>query len=87
MNRAGSCGLTGTSGRALPAPIAPEKVFERVDGILFTGSHSNIEPHHYAGAVAATDTKFDPQRDATTLLMIRSAVADGIPVLGICRGF
>jgi putative glutamine amidotransferase len=72
---------------SLPATVPPETVFNLVDGILFTGSHSNIEPHHYAGPAALDDTKFDPQRDATTLPMIRSAVDRGIPILGICRGF
>ena len=72
---------------SLPATVPPETVFDHVDGILFTGSHSNIEPHHYAGPAALDDTKFDPQRDATTLPMIRSAVDRGIPILGICRGF
>ncbi len=72
---------------SLAVSIAPQAVFDYVDGILFTGSHSNIQPHHYAGPAAAGDTQFDPQRDATTLPMIRSAVASGIPILGICRGF
>jgi len=72
---------------SLPATVPPGTVFNHVDGILFTGSHSNIEPHHYAGPAALDDTKFDPQRDATTLPMIRSAVDRGIPILGICRGF
>lgn len=57
------------------------------DGILFTGSPSNVEPHRYQGEAAAPGTLHDPERDATTLPMITSAVAAGLPVLGICRGF
>jgi putative glutamine amidotransferase len=58
-----------------------------LDGILFTGSLSNVEPHHYAGTPSAPGTLHDPARDATTLPLIRKAVQSGIPVLGICRGF
>ena len=54
---------------------------------VFTGSPSNVEPHHYQGAPSAPGTLHDPQRDATTLPLIRKAVAAGVPVLGICRGF
>lgn len=57
------------------------------DGILFTGSPSNVEPHRYQGEAAGPGTLHDPERDATTLPMITSAVAAGLPVLGICRGF
>ena len=60
---------------------------ESFDGILFTGSPSNVEPHHYQGEPAAPGTLHDPQRDATTLPMIRRAVEAGLPVFGICRGF
>ncbi|MBI6550954.1 gamma-glutamyl-gamma-aminobutyrate hydrolase family protein [Pseudomonas sp. LY-1] len=58
-----------------------------VDGLLFTGSPSNVEPFHYQGAPSAPGTAHDPQRDATTLPLLRAAVAAGVPVLGICRGF
>lgn len=57
------------------------------DGILFTGSVSNIEPHHYQGEAADPGTLHDPERDATTLPMIKGAVSAGLPVFGICRGF
>src|ERR1700731_2583658 len=60
---------------------------QRLDGLLFTGSPSNVEPHLYEGAPSAPGTLHDPARDATTLPLIRKAVASGIPVLGICRGF
>ncbi|MBH3383448.1 gamma-glutamyl-gamma-aminobutyrate hydrolase family protein [Pseudomonas juntendi] len=58
-----------------------------VDGLIFTGSPSNIEPFHYHGAASAEGTQHDPLRDATTLPLMRAAIAAGVPVLGICRGF
>lgn len=57
------------------------------DGILFTGSPSNVEPHRYLGPQAAPGTLHDPARDATTLPMINGALDAGLPILGICRGF
>jgi putative glutamine amidotransferase len=58
----------------------------RLDGLLLTGSPSNVEPRHYDGAPSRPGTLHDPQRDATTLPLIRLAVAAGVPVLGLCRG-
>ena len=60
---------------------------ESFDGILFTGSPSNVEPRRYQGEPAAPGTLHDPERDATTLPMITRSVAAGLPVFGICRGF
>jgi gamma-glutamyl-gamma-aminobutyrate hydrolase PuuD len=59
----------------------------RCDGLLLTGSESNVEPHHYGGPASAPGTLHDPNRDATTLPLIPRAVAAGLPVLAICRGF
>jgi putative glutamine amidotransferase len=64
-----------------------EQLVESLDGLLFTGSPSNVEPHHYGGEPSAAGTLHDPQRDQTTLPLIPRAVAAGLPVLGICRGF
>jgi putative glutamine amidotransferase len=64
-----------------------EELIERLDGLLFTGSPSNVEPHHYDGPPSAPGTLHDPARDATTLPLIRHAVDAGLPVFGICRGF
>ena len=60
---------------------------ESFDGVLFTGSHSNVEPHRYRGEASEPGTWHDPERDATTLPLIAAAVEHGLPVLGICRGF
>jgi putative glutamine amidotransferase len=64
-----------------------DELLQRLDGLLFTGSPSNVEPHRYAGAPSAPGTLHDPARDATTLPLIRKAVRAGVPVFGICRGF
>jgi putative glutamine amidotransferase len=57
------------------------------DGLLLTGSASNVEPYHYGGPASAPGTLHDPNRDATTLPLIPQAIAAGLPVLAICRGF
>jgi putative glutamine amidotransferase len=62
-------------------------LLNRFDGLLLTGSASNVEPHHYGGPASAPGTLHDPNRDATTLPLIPRAVAAGLPVLAICRGF
>ena len=63
-----------------------EDLIGRFDGLLLTGSPSNVEPHHYDGPAPPPDNLTDPERDATTLPLIRAAIAAGLPVLGICRG-
>jgi putative glutamine amidotransferase len=72
---------------ALAEELGFEELLERLDGLLFTGSPSNVEPHRYQGEPSEPGTLHDPARDATTLPLIRKAVAAGVPVLGICRGF
>ena len=72
---------------ALGPQLDPGVLLERFDGLLLTGSASNVEPHHYSGPQSAPGTLHDPARDATTLPMIRQAIAAGMPVLAVCRGF
>ena len=63
-----------------------DELMDRVDGLLLTGSPSNVEPHHYDGPPSREGTAHDPDRDATTLPMIRAALKAGLPVFAICRG-
>lgn len=63
-----------------------DAVLDRLDGLFITGSPSNVEPKHYDGEASEPGTLHDPDRDATTLPLIRRAVERGIPVLAICRG-
>ncbi|WP_186010689.1 gamma-glutamyl-gamma-aminobutyrate hydrolase family protein [Burkholderia gladioli] len=57
-----------------------------IDGLLLTGSYSNVEPHRYAGVASVPGTLHDAARDATTLPLIRAAIEAGVPVLALCRG-
>ena len=69
---------------ASPLPAAPW--LDRLDGLLLTGSTSNIEPRHYAGGDSWPGNPHDPARDATTLALVPEALRRGLPVLAICRG-
>jgi putative glutamine amidotransferase len=62
------------------------RLLDRLDGLLLTGSPSNVEPAHYAGEPSQPGTLHDPDRDATTLPLIREAVRRDLPILAICRG-
>lgn len=62
-------------------------LLDSLDGLLLTGSPSNVEPHHYQGPASEAGTPHDPMRDRTTLPLIRAAVAAGVPLFGICRGY
>lgn len=69
-------------------PVLPvEALLDHVDGLLFTGSPSNIAVGHYNGDPDRDDSPQDPGRDAVTLPLIRAALTRDIPVLAICRGF
>jgi putative glutamine amidotransferase len=71
----------------LETPLDVSEILARVDGIFFPGSPSNVEPTRYSGPASIPGTLHDPHRDATTLSLIPRAVASGIPVFGVCRGF
>lgn len=72
---------------SLDPPLALEPLLAHLDGILLTGSHSNIEPHHYSDEPSTDANRHDPQRDATTLSLVEVAVRMRIPLLAVCRGF
>ena len=71
---------------ALGAALDRDTVLDRFDGLLFTGSPSNVEPAIYGGPPSAEGTLRDRDRDATTVPLIRAALDAGVPILCICRG-
>ena len=61
-------------------------ILEIADGILLSGSPSNVDPLHYSDEPPADPTKLDPARDALTLPLVKTAIEAKIPLFAICRG-
>lgn len=72
---------------AFGATIDADEWLANLDGILLTGSLSNVEPHHYGGEPSREGTLHDRERDETTLPLARRAIDRGLPLLALCRGF
>lgn len=74
----------------IPA-IAEQSNFQQlltlVDGILLPGGYSMVDPLNYQSSAASSETKLDVARDQTSFGLIKQAIATGVPILGICRGF
>ena len=56
------------------------------DGVLLTGSPSNVHPSHFGETLHDPSLPLDTARDAWTLPLIRQVLAIGLPLLAICRG-
>ncbi len=63
-----------------------DQLLASVDGVMVTGSKSNVHPSLYGGDPSEANGPYDPARDATTLPLIRRAIDYGVPLLAICRG-
>jgi putative glutamine amidotransferase len=63
------------------------RLLRSLDGVMMTGSPSNVHPSHYGQVETPEAEPFDPARDSTTLATIRIALEEDLPLLVICRGF
>ncbi len=63
-----------------------DELLSNVDGVMLTGSKSNVSPALYGGDASDANGPYDHDRDATTLPLIRAAIERGVPLLAICRG-
>lgn len=71
---------------ALAGEIDLSALLGRVDGVLVTGSVTNVHPARYGAAPSPGHEPYDLDRDALTDALIRGAVEHGVPLLAICRG-
>jgi putative glutamine amidotransferase len=76
----------------LPLPITPvhegeslRAMYELLDGLCLTGGE-DVEPARYREPVRAPSVETVPERDALEFRLLEWALADGLPVLAICRG-
>ena len=67
-------------------PDEVDSLLDIADGVLLTGSPSNVDPRHFGAEVGDAALPLDPLRDAWTLPLVRRVVERGIPLLAICRG-
>jgi len=91
LNRAYFDALESSGAIALPIPVTHDAgrlrlYYELLDGLLLPGG-ADVEPRRY-GAAARDDCNLTvmPELDEVELTLARWAIADGLPVLGICRG-
>lgn len=63
-----------------------EALLDMADGVLLTGSPSNVHPSHFGEEVHDASLPLDPLRDSWTLPLIRRVIDRGIPLFTICRG-
>jgi len=59
----------------------------QLDGLFLPGSVANMAPERYGQTQQTPDLPRDPQRDETTLQLVKLALEFKIPLLGACRGF
>ena len=84
-HRGGSATASGS--RPSGAAIANDDLLDTIDGLLLTGSPSNVLPRHYGQPPSRPGTLHDPHRDETTLPLVHrcigrgSAAARGLPRL------
>ena len=60
-------------------------IYDRLDGVLIPGG-VDMDPATYGEALHPKTGRLDPARDAVELQLARWAIADGKPLLGLCRG-
>ena len=72
---------------SLPDFVDAEIIAQRLEGLLLTGSPSNMEPQRYGEVVEDAPGPFDPKRDEMAMKLADAMLKLGKPVFGICRGF
>lgn len=74
----------------LVVPVASadeiDELLDQADGVMLTGSASNVHPSHFGEEVFDLSLPLDQARDAWTLPLVPRAIERGIPLLAICRG-
>ncbi len=68
----------------LPIDANPTEFVAHLDGLILTGG-ADIEPERY-GAEPDGNGEYEPARDEYEIALLGSALAQDLPVLGICRG-
>jgi putative glutamine amidotransferase len=63
----------------------PSEALDLIDGLLLAGG-ADIDPSAYGQAAHHATNGTVPERDAFEIALVRAAIEQDLPVLGICRG-
>jgi putative glutamine amidotransferase len=68
-----------------PADFGVIDVLRALDGLVISGG-ADVDPARYGAPAHAASGPFRADRDDAEMALVRAAVEQGVPVLGICRG-
>ena len=80
--------VEAAGGRAVilpPSAASDDEVLARLDGLVFAGG-ADLDPALYGEEAAPETSGLRPERDAAEAPLMRAALEQDVPVLGICRG-
>ena len=72
---------------AMEGTLSVADILTVVDGVVLPGGRPNVHPRHYGEEATEAHGTFDESRDGIALPLIRACVEQGVPILGVCRGF
>lgn len=78
-------GIRVAGGTPVRITATDNKDLSSFDGFILTGGR-DINPQNYGEAAALQDLQYDQDRDSFELEVVRYAVENQKPLLGICRG-
>jgi putative glutamine amidotransferase len=83
VQRAGAVAVMLPPDRALVED--PSQLLALLDGLMLAGG-ADIDPASYGCSPHPNTTGTSPERDAFEIALVRRAIEQDVPVLGICRG-
>ncbi len=83
--------VEGAGGAPVYIPLIPDREYlsalcERLDGLLLSGSDSDLDPVYYGEEPHQKIGSVIPERDETDLILLDVAERRALPLLGICFG-
>ncbi len=80
------CGGTGVVLPVMPDAAMAAAYMDRLDGLLLSGGPEAVQPQNYGERAYKGVARISPERDVWEFALFEAALAQGKPVLGICRG-
>lgn len=91
VSREYAAAVAGAGGTGMVLPVMTDHAMaaayvQALDGLLLTGGNEVVQPQHYGERAFKGISRVCPERDTWEFALFEAAVAQGKPVLGICRG-